>query len=361
MSANITCWFLLVIAPSIAAGWPAAVEGDYVVRNFRFESGETLPELKLHYTALGKPQRDAAGVVSNAVLVLHGTGGSGGRFLSETFAGELFGPGQLLDAARYYVVMPDGIGHGKSSKPSDGLRMRFPHYCYHDMVRAQHQLLSDGLGVNHLRLIIGTSMGAMQTWMWGEMYPDFASALMPLASAPVHIAGRNRIWRRMVMDSIGNDPEWKDGNYTTQPRGLIAANYILMLITSSPAEMQRGSPTRDAADESLRRSLATRLEHADANDMLYAYDASRDYDPAPELEKITAPLVAINSADDEVNPPELGLVEREIRRVKRGRFILLPASEETRGHGTHSLAKLWKRYLAELLAASEARSVAARK
>lgn len=347
--------FLLAAAPALtqAAGWPAPVEGDYAIRDFRFESGETLPEMRLHCTTLGTPKRDASGTVRNAVLVLHGTGGSGRAFLSQNFAGELFGEGQLLDATRYFIVLPDNIGHGRSSKPSEGLHMHFPRYCYHDMVRAQHQLLTEQLGVNHLRLVMGTSMGAMHAWLWGEMYPDFMSALMPLASAPAQIAGRNRIWRRMVMDSIRNDPDWKQGEYTTQPRGLTAAMYILMLVTSSPLNMYKQAPTRDAADAQLESSMHQRIARADANDMLYAYDCSRDYDPSPQLEKIAAPLVAVNSADDEVNPPELGVVEREIKRVKHGRFILLPTTGETRGHGTHSIAKLWKQYLAELLAASK--------
>jgi len=330
---------------------PSPEEGDYTLRDFRFDSGETLPELRLHYITLGKPARDAGGRVRNAVLILHGTGGTGRNFLSDNFAGVLFGPDQPLDAGRYYIVLPDGIGHGRSTKPSDGLHARFPRYEYDDMVRAQYRLLREGLGVDHLRLVMGTSMGGMHTWIWGEMYPDFMDALMPLASAPVEIAGRNRIFRRMVIDSIRSDPEWKDGEYTTPPRGLIAAHYALFMMTSSPLQLHRTAPTRDAADSEYDR-LRERALRADANDMLYAYEASRNYNPAPALERIRAPLVAINSADDEVNPPELGILEREIRRVPRGRFILIPTGAQTRGHGTHSQPVVWKQHLVELLSAT---------
>jgi homoserine O-acetyltransferase len=328
-------------------------EGDFSVRDFKFESGEVLPELKLHYRTLGSPKRDAAGVVRNAVLVLHGTGGSGAAFLSEQFGGELFKPGQLLDANQYFVVLPDGIGHGQSSKPSDGLHARFPHYNYNDMVTAQYRLLTEGLGVTHLRLVMGTSMGGMHTWVWGEKYPDFMDALMPLASLPVQIAGRNRTMRRMVIDSIRNDPDWNNGEYKSQPRGLTAAVYTLLFMTSSPLQWQKQAPTREAADRFFDNLVSGQLRRADANDMLYAFDSSRDYDPAPKLELIRAPLSAINSADDQVNPPELGIIEREIRRVKRGRFILIPISDQTRGHGTHSLPAIWKEHLAELLKESE--------
>ncbi len=332
---------------------PAPVEGDFTIRDFRFESGETLPELKLHYRTLGTPGRDAAGMVRNAVLILHGTGGTGAQFLSRQFAGALFGPGQLLDATKHYLILPDGIGHGQSSKPSDGLRMRFPRYNYNDMVAAHHRLLTEGLGVNHLRLVMGTSMGGMHTWVWGEKYPDFMDALMPLASLPVQIAGRNRMIRRMIMDSIKSDPAWNNGEYKTQPvRGLTAAGYAMMFMTSSPLQLQKQAPTRADADRLFDERVRASLNR-DVNDMLYQFDASRDYDPAPKLESIKAPLVAINSADDQVNPPELGIAEREIKRVKRGRFILIPISDETRGHGTHSLPELWKQHLAVLLEESK--------
>jgi homoserine O-acetyltransferase/O-succinyltransferase len=344
---------LLLLLPAIVC-WSQPsrlqVEGDWIARDFKFKSGETLPELRLHYTTLGAPSRDSAGRVQNAVLILHGTGGRGDSFLSKNFSGELFGASQPLDAARYYIILADAIGHGKSSKPSDGLHVRFPHYEYEDMVRAQYLLVREGLGLDHLRLVMGTSMGGMHTWLWGEMYPDFMDALMPLACAPVEIAGRNRILRRMIIDAIRGDPEWKNGEYTTPPRGIVAAYYALFMMTSSPLQLYRSAPTRDQADAEFER-IKERALRADANDMLYAYESSRNYDPSPGLERIKAPLVAINSADDEVNPPELGLLEREIRRVPRGRYILIPTSPETHGHGTHSLAAVWKQHLIDLLQA----------
>jgi homoserine O-acetyltransferase len=332
--------------------FPAPAEADFIVRNFTFGSGETLPELKLHYRTIGTPRRDAGGVVRNAVLILHGTGGSGAGFLSQSFGGQLFGAGQLLDATRYFIVLPDGIGHGKSSKPSDGLRMRFPQYTYDDMVRAHHALLADGLGVNHLRLVLGTSMGAMHCWVWGEMYPDFVDGLVPLASAPTQIAGRNRVMRKMIMDSIRSDPAWKNGDYDNAepPRqGLAAATNILMMMTSSPLQWHKQSPTRDAADTWYENQIRSRVASTDANDMIYHYNASRDYDPSANLEKITAAVLAINSADDVVNPPELGLMEKLMPRVKRGKYVLIPTSDQTRGHGTHSLPAIWGKYLAEFL------------
>ncbi len=280
---------------------------------------------------------------------MHGTGGTGSGFLGAGFGGQLFEEGQLLDGNRNFIILPDAIGHGKSSKPSDGLHAKFPKYTYEDMVVAQYRLLTERLGVNHLRLVMGTSMGAMHTWMWGEMYPDFMDALMPLASNPVQIAGRNRVIRKMIMDSITKDPEWKNGEYTKQPPGLVAALYGLMIMTSTPLQWQKQFPTRDAADQYLDNQIRSRLASTDANDMLYQYDSSRDYDPSPKLESIKAPLLAINSADDFVNPPELPMMEREIKRVKRGRFVLIPISDQTRGHGTHSLPAIWKNYLAELL------------
>jgi len=337
-------------AQQTPATYPPPVDGDFVARSFRFGSGETLPELKLHYRTIGMPRRDASGAVRNAVLLLHGTGGTGAGFLSRTFAGELFGPGQLLDAARYFIVMPDGIGHGKSSKPSDGMRARFPKYTYDDMVRAEHDLLVDGLKVDHLRLVMGTSMGAMHCWIWGETYPGFADGLVPLASLPVQIAGRNRVMRTMIMDSITHDPAWKNGDYADQPRdGLVGAINLLLMMTSSPLQWQKMAPTRDAADKWYADQMKSRLAATDANDMLYQYNASRDYDPSPRLEAITAPLLAINSADDVVNPPELGIMEKLMPRVKRGRYVLIPTSDQTRGHGTHSLPAVWGKYLEEFL------------
>ena len=336
-----------------AADYPAPVEGDFLVRDFHFRSGETLPELRLHYTTIGTPVRDKEGMVRNAVLIIHGTGGTGRGFLNERFAGVLFKRGQLLDATKYFIIFPDGIGHGKSSKPSDGLHARFPRYGYLDMVEADYRLVTEKLGVNHLRLVMGTSMGGMQTWLWGETHADFMDALMPLASLPVEIAGRNRMMRRMIIDSIRNDPEWNNGEYKQQPHGLASAIYTLIFMVSSPLQWQKQVPTRDAADKFFDQLVQNYLRQFDANDMLYQFDASRDYNPAPDLEKIKAPLTAINSADDQVNPPELGIMEREIKRVRRGRYVLIPISDQTRGHGTHSLPALWKQYLAELLEESK--------
>jgi homoserine O-acetyltransferase len=338
---------------STRVSYPPPVEGDYVAQGFRFESGEALPKLKLHYRTIGTARRDEAGVVRNAVLVIHGTTGSGRGFLSDQFAGQLFGPGQPLDATKYFIILPDAVGHGGSSKPSDGLHARFPKYNYNDMVRAQYLLLTEGLGVNHLRLVMGTSMGCMHTWVWGTMYPDFMDALMPLACLPVEIAGRNRMMRKMILDSIRNDPEWNGGEYTKPPRGLTSAIYSMIFMTSSPLQWQQQAPTRAAAEAMLDRLVQRYQTTLDANDMIYQFDASRDYNPAPHLEKIKAPLLAINSADDQVNPPELGILEKEIKRVKRGRAIVLPISGETRGHGTHSLPRLWKNHLIELLKESE--------
>jgi homoserine O-acetyltransferase/O-succinyltransferase len=345
-----TLLVLLAAATAPAADRPVPAEGDYVLRDFAFDSGERLGELRIHYRTLGSPHRSPDGRVDNAVLVLHGTGGTGRQFLTDNFAGVLFGPGQLLDAARYFVVMPDGIGHGGSSKPSDGPHARFPRYGYPDMVRAQHLLLTEGLRVDHLRLVIGTSMGGMHTWLWGEVHPAFMDALMPLASLPVPIAGRNRIFRRSVIDAIRNDPDWKGGDYTVQPaRALATAIDTLLFMGSSPLQMQKAAPTRDEADRWFDEQVRRRLEGMDANDTLYQFEASRDYDPSPALEEIRAPLVAVNSADDEVNPPELGILEREIRRVRRGRAVVLPVSDRTRGHGTHSWPAVWQDHLAALL------------
>ena len=329
-------------------------ESNYISRNFHFKSGETLPELRMHYMTLGKPVRDANGRVTNAVLILHGTGGSGRQFLAPQFADVLYGPGQLLDANRYFIILPDNIGHGKSSKPSDGLHARFPQYDYDDMVAAQHELLEKGLGVNHLRLILGTSMGCMHAWVWGETYPDFMDALMPLACLPVPIAGRNRMWRKMVMDGIRQDPEWKNGEYAKEPEaGVQIAGDFLIIAGSAPLLMQKNSPTRDAADEYLEKTMKRITANLDANDLLFAVNASRNYDPSAKLEGIKVPVMFVNSADDFINPPELGIAEREIKRVKKGRFVLIPASDQTHGHGTHTWAVFWQQYLKELLEASQ--------
>jgi homoserine O-acetyltransferase len=332
-----------------AADYPAPRSGDFVVKDFQFKSGERLGEVKLHYYTLGTPQKDASGKARNAVLILHGTGGSGRQFLTPTFAGVLFGPGQLLDAAKYFLILPDNVGHGDSSKPSDGLHMRFPHYEYDDMVELQYRLLREGLGVNHLRLVMGTSMGGMHTWLWAEQHPEFMDAAMPLASQPIEIAGRNRMTRRMVLDAIRTSPDWSNGEYTQQPHGLAAALDVLLLMGSSPLQMQKQQPTREKADDFLENYIATRSKTTDANDMLYYFDASRNYNPEPHLDKITVPLTAVNSADDQINPPELKIIDGEIQRVKRGKYVLLPITEATRGHGTHSLPALWGNHLKELL------------
>jgi homoserine O-acetyltransferase len=287
------------------------------------------------------------------VLIMHGTGGNGASLLNPLFAGQLFVRGGLLDTERYFLILPDGIGHGQSSKPSDGLRGRFPHYGYIDMIEAQYRLLTEGLGVNHARLVMGTSMGGMHTWLWGERHPDFMDALMPLASLPTQISGRNRVWRRIVTDAIRNDPEWREGNYSTQPPGLRIAEQLLFFMGSNPSLRQQQMPTLAASDAALDAAVANSLKTADANDVLYQVAASRDYDPGPDLEKIRAPLLAVNSADDLINPPELGILEREIKRVAKGRAVVLPQSPETRGHGTHTVAALWKQYLQELLAVSD--------
>ena len=284
------------------------------------------------------------------MLVLHGTGGSGAQFLTDNFAGVLFGPGQLLDAARWYLILPDGIGHGGSSKPSDGRRARFPRYTFDDMVEAQHRLLVEGLKVGHLRLVIGTSMGGMHAWLWGEKFPGFMDGLVPLASVPTQIAGRNRVMRKMILDDIRGDPEWRNGDYERQPRGLTAAIQVLLFMVSSPLQWHKSGPSRDAADRYLEEQMKTRLASADANDMLYAFDASREYDPSGDLDKIRVPVLAINSADDQVNPPELGLMERLIARVPKGRYVLIPTGPDTRGHGTHSWPALWQQHLKAFLA-----------
>ncbi len=321
-----------------------------MTRNFGFASGESLPELRIHYRVIGQPQRDAQGIVRNAVLILHGTGGSGANFIRPEFAGELFGAGQPLDAARTFIVIPDGIGHGKSSKPSDGLHARFPAYGYDDMVKAQYLLLTQGLAVNHLRLVLGTSMGGMHVWVWGERYPDFMDALMPLASVPTQISGRNRVWRRMVIDAIRGDPGWQGGEYREQPPSLRTAAEMLFFMSSNPPRRQSEMPTLAKADEVLDRFVRNVVASSDANDILYAVSASHDYDPGPGLEKIRAPLLAVNSADDLINPPELGILEREIHRVAHGRAVVIAASDATNGHGTHTLAAIWKSRLIELLA-----------
>jgi homoserine O-acetyltransferase len=340
---------LALLAATVVAAEPAVHEDDFVLQDFRFASGETLPELRLHYRTIGTAQRDAHGVVNNAVLIMHGTGGTGAQFLRPEFSGELFRTGGELDSARFFIVLPDGIGHGQSSKPSDGLHARFPHYGYADMITAQYRLLTEGLGVKHLRLVMGTSMGGMHTWLWGERYPDMMDALMPLASLPSQISGRNRAWRRIAIDAIRLDPQWKNGEYSEQPPGLRTAEQMLFLVASNPVLRQQQMPDLKTSDSVFDAAVADSLRHADANDLLYQLVASHDYDPAPGLEKIRAPLLAINFADDLINPPELGILEREIKRVPHGRAIVMPVTPLSRGHGTHTVAAVWKEHLAELL------------
>jgi len=333
---------------------PAPKQGDYISHNFHFKSGETLPELRMHYATFGTPARDAGGRVTNAVLLLHGTSGTGEQFLAPQFANVLLGPGQLLDITRYYVILPDNIGHGKSSKPSDGPHAHFPQYGYDDMVAAQHELLEKGLSVNHLRLILGTSMGCMHSWIWGETYPDFMDAMMPLACQPVEIAGRNRLWRKMVIDGIRDDPDWKNGDYSTQPHaGLEIAADMFYIAGGAPLLMQKTLSTRQATDAADADYVKRFVAAHDATDLLYAVNASRDYDPSPRLESITVPVIFVNSADDFINPPELGIAEREIKRVKKGRFVLIPISEQSHGHGTHTWAAVWQQYLKELMDSSQ--------
>jgi homoserine O-acetyltransferase len=332
----------LIAAPAVAADYPAPKQGDWIARDFKFHTGEVMPELRLHYTTIGEPS-------GQPVLVLHGTTGSGASLLTPAFAGELFGPGQPLDAARYYIILPDGIGHGKSSKPSDGLRTKFPRYDYADMVDGQYRLLKEGLGVSHLRLVIGNSMGGMHTWLWGEKYPDFMDALAPMAAQPTAMSSRNWMMRRLIIDTIRSDPDWKDGNYTTQPRALKAAAVFFGVATSGGTlAYQKLAPTREKADKLLDERLAAPFT-ADANDTLYQWESSGDYDPSPGLARITAMLLAINAADDERNPPETELMEGALKQVRNGRLYLIPASDETRGHGTTGMARFYAQPLAELL------------
>ena len=332
-----------------ARNYPVPADGDWAFHNFHFTNGETLADGRIHYCTIGQPQRSSAGV-RNAVLLLHGTGGSGRQFLQPRFANVLFGPGQPLDATKYFIVLVDNIGHGKSSKPSDGLRMKFPRYDYDDMVRLQYDLLTQGLHVDHLRLILGTSMGCMHSWVWGERYPDFMDALMPLACLPVQIAGRNRMWREMAMNAIRSDPQWQNGNYQQPPQaGVREAGDLLILAGSAPARDQRLAPTRDEADKVLAQREKSATEHLDVNDLLYQIDSSRNYNPEPDLEKIRVPVMAVNSADDFINPPELGIMEREIKRVPKGKYVLIQVSEQTRGHGTHTSAAVWQLHLENLL------------
>jgi homoserine O-acetyltransferase len=337
-----TLAFAFVAFAASAADYPAPKQGDWIAHNFKFHTGEVMPELRLHYTTVGEPSGEP-------VLVLHGTGGSANRMLTPAYAGELFGPGQPLDAKKYYIILPDAIGAGKSSKPSDGLRAKFPKYNYDDMVEAQYRLVKEGLGIKHLRLVTGNSMGGMQTWMWAEKYPDTMDAAVPMASQPTAMASRNWMLRRMLLETIRNDPGYNNGNYTTQPRYLKIASVFFGIATSGGSlAYQNIAPANAKADEVVDKRLAAPMK-ADANDFLYQWASSADYDAAPGLERIQATLLAINSADDERNPPETGIMVRELKRVKNGRLYLIPASEQTRGHGTTGMAKFYKQQLQELL------------
>src|SRR5450631_380155 len=360
---RISCRIMLALLVSCAAAnaqsgqphteWPVQ-SGNYVIPNFHFGSGETIPELKLHYLTLGKPHRDAAGHTDNAVLLLHGTGGSAHSLLNPVFSDVLFGPGQPLDITKLYIILPDDIGHGESSKPSDGLRMKFPQYDYDDMVGSQHAMLVDGLKVDHLRLILGTSMGCMQSFVWGETYPNFSDALAPFACLPVELAGRNRMWRYMAMQMIRDDPAWKNGDYTTEPvEGLRGANDLILIAGSAPLLMQKRFPTRVLAEDYAKRTLDSMIAHTDANNFLYYVNASRNYNPEPRLGTITTPVLWINSADDFINPPELGIAQKLVTRMPHAKFILIPISDETRGHGTHTQGAVWKDYLIEFLKETE--------
>ena len=336
-------------AAALGAGFSEQKEGDYVARDFKFRSGETLPELRLHYTTLGAPRRDGQGHVTNAVLMLHGTSGTGKNFLNPTLANELFGPGQVLDASRWYIILPDGIGRGGSSKPSDGLHARFPRYGYDDVVAGQHLLVTEGLGVDHLRVVVGTSMGGMQTWMWGARWPEMADALMPIASQPVQISGRNLLWRRVITQSIRNDPDWNGGDYKTQPSHWVSAMPLYAMMLDSPARLQAQAPTREGATALYDKLVENARKSPDANDLLYWLESSWDYDPEPGLGKIKAKLLAVNFADDQINPSDLGVMERVVPKVPNGRFVMVPASDKTMGHLSLAQAILWKGYLAELL------------
>jgi homoserine O-acetyltransferase/O-succinyltransferase len=336
------------------SNWPT-VDGNVTLKDFRFGTGETLPELKLHYLTLGTPHRNAAGHTDNAVLLLHGTGGNAHSLMNPLFSDVLFAPGGVLDISKYFIILPDDIGHGESSKPSDKLHAHFPAYDYDDMVRSQHMML-EAMKVDHLRLILGTSMGCMQTFVWGETYPDFADALAPFACLPVQLAGRNRMMRYMIIQAIKLDPAWMGGEYKTEPTaGLRNANELLLVMGSSPLQMQKQAPTREAAEKFVDNYLERTMANTDANNMIFYVDASRNYDPSPHLDRITAPVLWINSADDYINPPELGIAEKMVKRMPSAQFILIPISDATRGHGTHTVANVWKGYLAEFMEKTEPR------
>ncbi len=328
--------------------YPNQKEDNFIIKDFKFLSGETLPELKLHYTTVGTPHKSAQGDIDNAVLLLHGTTGTGKNFLSASLGGQLFGPGQPLDATKYYLIMPDGIGRGGSSKPSDGLHAKFPHYGYLDVVEGQYRLVTEGLGIKRLKLVLGTSMGGMQGWLWGEQHPDAMDAIMPIASQPVEVSGRNMLWRRLVIEAIRNDPDWNNGEYQKQPSHFEHFLPVFNIMTESPVRLQEQAPTRAKANE-LYDGYVANFGKVDANDFLYWFESSADYNPGPQLDKIKAKLLAVNFADDELNPPELGVMEKEVPKTENGRFVLIPASDKTRGHQSLTQAVLWKQYVSELL------------
>ena len=339
---------LLLAAASLASA--QGVQADYIAKNFRFTTGETLPEVKIHYTTVGTPRKDARGIVRNAVLIGHGTGGTGtGTFLGRGWAGQLYGPGQALDTAKFFIVMPDNLGHGASSKPSDGLKAKFPKYTYDDMVKLQYQMLTEGLGVNHLRIVMGTSMGCMHSWVWLYTYPDFMDGAVPLACAPTPLVGRNRMIRTLIMDALRNDPKYHGGDYTEPLDGMKAAQGLLWVMGTAPLNNHRQAPARQPADSMIRLIVARGAANTDPNNMIWYFDASRDYDPSQHLDKIKAPILHINSADDFVNPPELGNVEPYIAKLKNAKFVMIPISAETRGHGTHSLPAIWGSYFRDFL------------
>jgi homoserine O-acetyltransferase len=351
--------FAMLLATSAFAQTPGApayngAPGDFHIANYKFVTGESLPDLRLHYVTLGTPHRNSAGHVDNAVLLLHGTGGNAHSLFNPVFSNVLFGPGQPLDITKFYLIFPDDIGHGDSSKPSDGMHMNFPRFDYDDMVHSQHQMLLEGLHVDHLRLILGTSMGCMQSFVWGETYPGFTDALMPLACNVVPLAGRNREWRYMAIKAIKSDPAFQNGEYTSEPlQGLTFANDLLLLAGGAPLQLQKNFPTRAKVEAYVDSSIARTVASTDANNMVYYLDASRNYDPSQALARITVPVMWVNSADDFINPPELGLAESMVHQMPRAHFVMIPISDATRGHGTHTQAALWKNYLVELLKESE--------
>jgi homoserine O-acetyltransferase/O-succinyltransferase len=346
----LTLLALLIATPAIAAPWPTQA-GDVALKDFRFQSGESLASLRIHYTTLGSPHRGADGQIDNAIMVLHGTGGMGAQFLQPQFAEELYGPGQSLDITRYYIILPDSIGHGQSAKPSDGMRMAFPKYDYDDMVAAQYRMLTEGLGVKRLKLILGTSMGCMHSFVWGETYPGFAERLAPFACLPAEIAGRNRMWRKMAIDAVKADPAWQGGNYSSPPvQGMRTMASLQLVAGLNPLAAQADYPTREKAEAYLDTALQRGITNRDANDAIYQTDASRHYNPWPGLEKITVPVLWINSGDDFINPSDFGMAAPAVKRMKQARFILIPATTQTKGHGTHTWAKFWKDDLAKFMA-----------